>query len=99
MQVSCPRWNGSEELTLSLASSASSELARAVLESLPWQCGYGRAGGVSSSLPPRPRSRAHPKIYLIYELSKGMKRAGSTDPKLQDLHDTGHQQDNRKETQ
>ena len=41
---------------------------------------------------------AHPKICIMYEQLVLLKRASLTAPKLQDLHDTG-QQDDQEESQ
>jgi hypothetical protein len=69
-----------------------------VLESLPWGCRFRRAGRLTNSATSQARSLAlnwpTPKIYIpsICDLLEHVKG-----PKLQDLHDTGQQQDIREE--
>jgi hypothetical protein len=53
------------------------KLAKTVLESLPWWCGYRRAVGLTNLATTQAQIQsfelAHPNIYLIYELLEHMK--------------------------
>jgi hypothetical protein len=61
-----------------------------MLESLPWWCGCGRAGDITSLATIQGFELA-PSIHPTSELLEHMK-IHVVDPKLQDLHQTGQQQ-------
>lgn len=65
--------------------------------SLPQGHEGGTASGMASSDTSQAQIQgfklAHPNIYPIEELLEFMKSAAPTDPKLQNLHNTGQQQD------
>ena len=70
-------------------------LAGAVLESLLWWCidqlSYHPGQGAELGLAP-------PKILYNLQMVEMCVRARPAHPKLQDLHDTGQQQDNQEES-
>ena len=67
------------------------DIARAVMESLPWCYGSRRAGLTTSAITQaqiQGFELAHTNIYLT---AGTCEKAGPADPKLQDLHDKEHQ--------
>ena len=75
VQVILPKGVRAGELSWSLAGCVIKEagLTSVVLESLPWWCGCGRAGGLTNSATIQGFELAHPNIYPMYELLEHVK--------------------------
>lgn len=92
-----------QESSKALAGPASQWGIGAVLESRPWRCKCWRAGKVTSSATTQAQIQdselSHPNIYLHLWTARACEGFGTADPKLQDLHDTGQQQEIWEESQ